>query len=375
MPWSCGPTSPRRTTTSASPCAKLGRRDEALEHFRRAVELEPAFAPARTNLGQMLLDRGQAEEALPHCQEAVRLAAGPARRCTTTWAMRLRALDRLVEARAAYLEALRLDPELALSHAHLGLILQKEGQLDDALVWLKQAVELEPANATFWEILAELQDEREEPGEAIPCWERVLALATEERPGPHLSLGWALQEEGRLAEAGEHYRTALALEPELGRARSSTWAGSTKSWARWPRPRRPSARRCGCSRTTPCRTPGWRPCCAASSPTPTCAALEARLADPRLEPGRRARLLFALAHVLDARGEYRPRRRLPPPGQRPDAWSWPRAGATTSRPSTSASSTACSARSAPSSSRDGRDRAWRRAGRCSSSACRGRGRR
>ena len=27
----------------------------------------------RTNLGQMLLDRNQAEEALPHCQEAVRL--------------------------------------------------------------------------------------------------------------------------------------------------------------------------------------------------------------------------------------------------------------------------------------------------------------
>ena len=52
---------------------ELGQGDEALEHFRRAVELEPAFAPAQTNLGQMLLDLGQAEEALPHSQEAVRL--------------------------------------------------------------------------------------------------------------------------------------------------------------------------------------------------------------------------------------------------------------------------------------------------------------
>ena len=34
------------------------------------------------------------------------------------------------------------------------------------------------------------------------------------------------------------------------------------------------------------------------------AALEARLADEQLAPSPRARLLFGLAHVLDARGEY-----------------------------------------------------------------------
>ncbi len=34
------------------------------------------------------------------------------------------------------------------------------------------------------------------------------------------------------------------------------------------------------------------------------AALEQRLADPELPQGPRARLLFGLAHVLDARGDY-----------------------------------------------------------------------
>ena len=34
------------------------------------------------------------------------------------------------------------------------------------------------------------------------------------------------------------------------------------------------------------------------------AALEARLADEKLEPGVRGRLLFALAHALDGRGDY-----------------------------------------------------------------------
>ena len=280
----------------------LGQRDEALVAFRRAVELEPAFAPARTNLGQMLLDRGQAEEALPHCQEAVRLAPDlPA--LHHNLGNVLRGMDKLVEARAAYLEALRLDPKLALAQAHLGLILQKEGQLDNALVWLKQAVELEPANATFWEYLAELQDEREEPSESIPCWERVLALATEERPGPHLSLGWALQEEGRLTEAGEHYRTAMALNPELAGAQLNL-GGLHEELGQM-------AEAETAFRTALRLQPNYA---AAHSrlatllrgklPDADLAAMEQRLADPKLEQGPRGRLLFALAHVLDSRGDF-----------------------------------------------------------------------
>ncbi len=88
----------------------LGRKDEALEHFRRAVELDPTFAPAQTNLGQTLLDLGQAEEALPHCQEAVRLDPNSAV-CTTTWAIRCVVLERLVDAKVSYLEALAAGPE------------------------------------------------------------------------------------------------------------------------------------------------------------------------------------------------------------------------------------------------------------------------
>ena len=55
----------------------MGKSDEALEEFRRAIEIDPTYPAAQTNLGQMLLDLGQAEEALPHCKEAVRLPTRP----------------------------------------------------------------------------------------------------------------------------------------------------------------------------------------------------------------------------------------------------------------------------------------------------------
>ncbi len=280
---------------------ELGAFDEALEHLRRAVEVDPAYAPARSNLGQMLLDRGQAEEALPHCQEAVRLQPDTAALHHNLGNV-LRALDRLVEARAAYLEALRLDPNLALAHAHLGLVLQREGQLRDALPWFKQAIELEAGNVTFWQYLAELYDEMEEPAEAIPCWEHVLLLAPD-RPGAHLSLGWALQEEGRLAEAGQQYRAALALQPDLALAQlnlgglheelgelAEAEAAFRTALQLQPAFALPHARLATLLRS--------------NLPEVDLAALEQRLADSELGQGPRARLLFGLAHALDARGDY-----------------------------------------------------------------------
>lgn len=279
----------------------LGQRDEAYAHFRRAVELEPGFALARTNLGQMLLDLGQSDEALSQCEEAVRLQPNLAA-LHHNLGNALRALDRLVEARAAYLDALRLKPDLALAQVHLGLILQREGQLDDALVWLKKAVELEPGNITFWEYLAELYGAMEEPAEAIPCWERVLAQDPN-RAAAHLALGWALQEEGQLAAAGEHYHAAAQLEPASAAAKlnlgglheelgdmAAAEAEFRAALQLQPAYALPHGRLATLLRR--------------KLPEDDLIALEQRLADEQLPPGPRARLLFGLAHVLDARCDY-----------------------------------------------------------------------
>ena len=82
------------------------------------------------------------------------------------------------------------------------MTLRVDGRLAEAEPWFKQAVELEPENPWFWEQLAELQIEHQEHGAAIPCWERAIELAAKERAGPYISLGWSLQEDGRLCRRG-----------------------------------------------------------------------------------------------------------------------------------------------------------------------------
>jgi tetratricopeptide (TPR) repeat protein len=279
----------------------LGQMEEALEHFRRAVELEPNFAPARTNLGQMLLDRGLAEEAMPHCQEAVRLQPDMAA-LHHNLGNALRAMEKYTEARGSYLEALRLEPDLAPAHAHLGLTMVREGQANEALPWVKKAVELEPANAAFREILAEVYMEREEPGEAIAHFEEALALSQEDRPGVHLSLGWAFQEEGRLAEARSHYETALKMQPDSAAAQLNI-GGLSEEQGRMEDAEAAFRTALKAQPNFPIPHARLATLLRGKLPDEDLAAMEARLADSDLARAPRARLLFGLAHVLDARGQ------------------------------------------------------------------------
>ena len=280
---------------------ELGQGTDALAQFRRAVELEPGFAPARTNLGQALLNQNEPDEALVHSQEAVRLDPSSAEMHDNLGNV-LRALERLDDAWGEHWAALQLAPDLAPANAHIGLILQRRGHLDEALTWLKKAVALKPDDLAIWQWLAALYDERDEPNESIPCWRRVLELEPQ-RVSAQLALGRALQDEGRLDEARACYQTALDLEPDLPAAHLDMGGLHELLGA---------MDQAEASYRTAIRNQPGLPIPHARLATllrgklsaSDLIALEDRLAEPSLGEAPRTRLLFATAHVLDARGDY-----------------------------------------------------------------------
>ncbi len=282
---------------------ETGRLSEALTHFQRAVELDPTDALARTNLGQILLECGRTADALSHSQQAVRLQPGAAALHHNLGNV-LRELQRFDEAKAAYGEALRLDPTLAKAHAFLGLCLRREGQWSEAAARFEHAIELDKADSTFPEFLGDLYLERQEFTAAISSYEHALALGANDRPAVHLSLGWALQEDGRTEQAGEHYKTALRLQPrspivqnylggyheERGEIVEAE-AAYRRAMQFQPSFSLPLARLGVLLRD--------------KLPDSDLADLEKHLTDPKLGPEARGRLGFAMAHVLDARREYK----------------------------------------------------------------------
>jgi tetratricopeptide (TPR) repeat protein len=279
----------------------LGRTEEALEAFRTAVRLGPALVQARANLGQLLSDQGLPGEGLPHCQEAVRLdPALPA--AHNNLGNVLRALQRWPEARSAYAEAIRLEPGRAIAHANLGLTLQMEGRISEALPHFQRAVELAPQDVTALQHLVNAHVVNNDWATALPYCERWARL----KPGDadaQCELGWIYQSDARLAEAEACYRQALELQP----AHLNTWLnlgllheeqGSLaqaeddyrQAEARQPQSLLPLARRADLLRSR--------------LPDSDRDRLRFALYSPGLAPLVRMNLLFALAQVADARGDY-----------------------------------------------------------------------
>jgi predicted O-linked N-acetylglucosamine transferase (SPINDLY family) len=122
-------------------CA-LAKSAEAATHARRAVELNPRDAEAHNCLGIALCGSKQQAEAAKAFQTAIALR--PEFHYYTGLAAALRDCDRLDEALAAVRRAIELNPRHAEAYMNLGGILLDLGRADEAVGAYRQAVQLNP---------------------------------------------------------------------------------------------------------------------------------------------------------------------------------------------------------------------------------------
>ena len=106
--------------------------DAACAACRSAIDADPACAPAYTNLGRMLHQRGQLREAeavyrdgLAHC--------GPDGVVLFNLGVLLEDSNRSAEAAGLYRAALQASPEMADAHYNLALLCERKGLRREAL--------------------------------------------------------------------------------------------------------------------------------------------------------------------------------------------------------------------------------------------------
>lgn len=92
----------------------LGKLKEAELSLHKAIELNPNFPEAHSNLGSILNDLGKSQEA-----------------------------------EISYRKAIELNPNLADAHSNLGVILIYIGKLKEAEILTRKAIEIEPKSAKF----------------------------------------------------------------------------------------------------------------------------------------------------------------------------------------------------------------------------------
>lgn len=175
---------PERLNTLAQAYEAAGRPPAETERlYRRALEIQPAAARTRTNLGRLYESQGR----LP---------------------------DAIREYRAAISE----DPYLAQAHTLLGGALARSGDAPSAIAALREAVQLEPRQPDALTNLGVLLAQRGDVAEAGRMLRRAVAVGPR-HANALANLALFEFNEGRPADARRHAEAALAVDPQQATAR------------------------------------------------------------------------------------------------------------------------------------------------------------
>lgn len=196
-----------------------GRAADAIDRYRRALALDPAYTPALNNLGTALRAAGRVDEALAVFSQA--LSQDPdAANLHYNLANALMAQGKTAEAIAAYRQALAVNPQFVDAHNNLGQALEAEGRLDEAIEAFGRAVQIDDAAAIAHGNLGNALATKGAIQDALAHLQRAVALA----PGNaaiRYDLGSLLIERGSFAAAVEQLREAIRLDPTRAEAHNN----------------------------------------------------------------------------------------------------------------------------------------------------------
>ncbi|MEG3961743.1 tetratricopeptide repeat protein, partial [Microcoleus sp. S36b_A2] len=98
----------------------------------------------------------------------------------------------------------------AEAHRNLGLALQQQGRLDEAIAAYRPAIQINPNDAEAHRNLGLALQQQGRLDEAIAAYRQAIKIDTNYAEA-YKNLGWILQEQGRLEEASAAYRQAIQL--------------------------------------------------------------------------------------------------------------------------------------------------------------------
>jgi protein O-GlcNAc transferase len=193
--------------------------EEAIVCHHRALRLRPEFPEAHSNLGNALRDYGRLDEAAVCFETALRLRpAFPA--ALVNYGNVLRTRGRIDEALACYRRAIAVAPALGEAHNNLGTLLQGLGRWDESAAAYRTALALDPRSAVAHYNLANVLKELGDGRQAEALLLRALELDPS-LPEAHLNLGNLRKDQGRLTDAMASYSRAVAARPDYAAAHAN----------------------------------------------------------------------------------------------------------------------------------------------------------
>ncbi len=188
-----------------------GRHAEAVPPLRRALALNPRFAPAHFNLGVALSRMDLLDEAIACFDRAIALKPDYAR-AHNNRGTALRRCARHDDALASFDRAIEADPHYGEAYSNRGITLHDLHRLEAALADLDMAVALCPDAAAPHLNRGNVLKDLGRAAEALASHDRAVACDPA-WPDAHAARGNALTDLNRLDAALAAYDAALAVAP------------------------------------------------------------------------------------------------------------------------------------------------------------------
>ncbi|MFC1567422.1 tetratricopeptide repeat protein [Thermodesulfobacteriota bacterium] len=123
--------------------AKLGRTDDAVYQYVKALNLRPDYIPAYNNLAIVLFRKGDAKGAIIHFREALRIKPDY-EVAHYNLGSALEKQGQLDEAIGHYFKALCIKPDYVEAHNSLGAALFRKGDIEGAIAHFRKALQINP---------------------------------------------------------------------------------------------------------------------------------------------------------------------------------------------------------------------------------------
>ncbi|WP_420477334.1 tetratricopeptide repeat protein, partial [Noviherbaspirillum sp. ST9] len=195
---------------------RTGHLQEAEDAYKRILQASPDHVDALHSLGLLHHHRGDNSAAASLIRQAIDVQAksgcGAAARLYSNLGLVLEADGKIVEAITAFRQAVELEPDDVEACLNLGNGLRRNGQRDEATEIFRLAIARNPGYAKAHNNLGMVLLEAEKRTEAIACYEQAIKLAPDYAEA-WLNLGVANKRfPGKAAEC---YRKAIELRPEF----------------------------------------------------------------------------------------------------------------------------------------------------------------
>ncbi|MDC3205668.1 tetratricopeptide repeat protein, partial [Paracoccaceae bacterium] len=163
----------------------LGKLEEAIEAYNKAISLKPDYAEAYNNMG-----------------------------------VALKAQSKLEEAIEAYKKALSIKPDFAAAYNNMGNAFKEQGKLDEAIEAHSKALTIKPDFAAAYSDMGVALKAQSKLGEAIKAYNKALSIKPDYAEA-YFNMGNTLKQQGKLEGAIDAYTKALSIKPNYSDAHNN----------------------------------------------------------------------------------------------------------------------------------------------------------